>query len=80
MREPSARPSKVSVVVISLVDARREIGYQGVARTVKGDGDEEDDKTGAGRHGEGHANEYRVEEDAGFEEEALEKKFALFLD
>lgn len=46
---------------------------------VKADGDEEDDEGGAGRDAEGHADEDGVEEDAGFEEEALEEHLLLLL-
>lgn len=46
---------------------------------VEGDCDEEDDEVVACGDGEGHADEDRVEEDAEFEEEALEEEFLAFL-
>lgn len=42
---------------------------------VEGDGDEEDDEGGADGEGEGEPDEDGVEEDAGFEEEALQEEF-----
>lgn len=42
---------------------------------VEGDGDEEDDEGGADGEGEGEADEDGVEEDARFQEEALEEEF-----
>jgi len=41
---------------------------------VEGDGDEEDEEGGPRADGEGHSYEDAVEEDARFEEEALEEE------
>jgi len=49
---------------------------------VEGDGDEENDELCACRDGDGHADEDAVEEDAGFEEQALQEeslRIVLFL-
>ena len=41
---------------------------------MEADGNQEDDKGGAGSDGDSHADEDRVKKDAGFEEEALEEE------
>ena len=46
---------------------------------VEGDGDEQNNERGAGADGKGHPDKDGVEEDAGFEEEALEEGFLLEL-
>lgn len=46
---------------------------------MEGDGDEEDEEGRADGDGERHADEDAVEEDAGFEEEALQQHFLLEL-
>lgn len=62
---------------------RKEVGDQGgdagaegepFEGLVEGDGDEEDDEGSAGGDGESHTDEDAVEEDASFQEEALEKE------
>lgn len=52
-------------------------GTRGV-QTMKGDGDEKDNKVTADRDAQGHANEDAVEQDADFQQHALED--ALFVE
>lgn len=48
-------------------------------RLVEGDGDEEDEEGRADGDGERHADKDAMEENAGFEEEALQQHFLLEL-